>query len=162
MRPSFETLLAGMRAEEAHVDLCWRPTLHARVKVRGTGRWAGMLYRAEVVDVRRSDDTVKVKFDDGGFKRFPAASFAVDVQTAMTPDERKAAEQEAAVAAAKAGGPASVAEAASVAASSTAAGEKVWHSNALDCARSHCSSNCSGRTCPRVYSAARLVRFATT
>lgn len=39
--------------------------------LKGTGRWyQGDGYSAKVVDVRESDDTVKVRYLDGGYKRF--------------------------------------------------------------------------------------------
>ena len=39
--------------------------------IRGTGRWYhGSSYSAKVVDIRESDDTIKIRYLDGGFKRF--------------------------------------------------------------------------------------------
>lgn len=39
--------------------------------VKGTGRWAGKgYYRAQVIECRESDDTVKVRFLDGAMKRW--------------------------------------------------------------------------------------------
>jgi len=44
-------------------------TLH----VHGKGiRWEGMTYTGVVMDVRDSDNTVKLKYADGGYKRYPA------------------------------------------------------------------------------------------
>jgi len=41
------------------------------VFVKGTGRWYhGSSYSATVVDVREEDKTVKIRYADGGFKRF--------------------------------------------------------------------------------------------
>jgi len=46
------------------------------VTVKGVGaRWSHSHYSVVVVDVRESDDTVKVKYTDGGYKRFPYADF---------------------------------------------------------------------------------------
>ena len=46
------------------------------VFVRGTGRWYhGQSYTATVVDIRESDDTVKIRYADGGFKRFSSVDF---------------------------------------------------------------------------------------
>eukprot|EP01062_Namystynia_karyoxenos_P019218 TRINITY_DN17206_c0_g1_i1.p1 TRINITY_DN17206_c0_g1~~TRINITY_DN17206_c0_g1_i1.p1 ORF type:complete len:485 (+),score=183.29 TRINITY_DN17206_c0_g1_i1:80-1534(+) len=46
------------------------------VYLEGTGRWwAGSKFRATVADVRTDDDTVKVRYDDGGYKRFPKEKF---------------------------------------------------------------------------------------
>ena len=52
-----------------------------RVLVTGTGRWwAGKTFNAVITDVR--DDSVKVRYDDGGFKRFSFADFAKLAQPA--------------------------------------------------------------------------------
>jgi len=41
--------------------------------IRGTGRWYhGSSYSAKVIDVRESDNTVKIRYLDGGYKRFKA------------------------------------------------------------------------------------------
>ena len=46
------------------------------VFVKGTGRWYhGSSYSATVVDVRPDDDTVKIRYTDGGFKRFSRVEF---------------------------------------------------------------------------------------
>eukprot|EP01063_Lacrimia_lanifica_P029552 TRINITY_DN452_c3_g1_i1.p2 TRINITY_DN452_c3_g1~~TRINITY_DN452_c3_g1_i1.p2 ORF type:complete len:459 (+),score=209.94 TRINITY_DN452_c3_g1_i1:57-1433(+) len=47
------------------------------VLLKGTGKWwSGALCRATIVDVRESDDTVKVQYSsDGGFKRLPRKDF---------------------------------------------------------------------------------------
>ena len=46
------------------------------VVIRGTGRyWAGINYSATVVDVREEDNTIKVRYADGGYKRFARAQF---------------------------------------------------------------------------------------
>ena len=46
------------------------------VFVRGTGRWYhGQSYTATVVDIREDDNTVKIRYADGGFKRFSADDF---------------------------------------------------------------------------------------
>lgn len=51
-------------------------SLGDRVQVHGTGdRWGGAHYPATVVDIRASDDSIKVKFPDGGFKRYPRGQF---------------------------------------------------------------------------------------
>lgn len=48
----------------------------ARVTLKGTGKyWTGGVFRATIVDIRAADDTVKVQYDDGGFKRFPKVEF---------------------------------------------------------------------------------------
>lgn len=46
------------------------------VLVRGTGKWwGGQHFQAIVTDIRESDQTIKVKYADGGYKRFPMADF---------------------------------------------------------------------------------------
>jgi len=62
-------------------------SLGDRVSVQGTGsRWAGAHHPATVVDIRSSDGTVKVKFPDGGFKRYPQDQFdSLVVPTACNP-----------------------------------------------------------------------------
>merc|ERR1711935_312317 len=46
------------------------------VFVKGTGRrYHGSSYSATVVDVRDNDDTIKIRYTDGGFKRFSRAEF---------------------------------------------------------------------------------------
>lgn len=51
------------------------------VFLEGTGRWwAGLAFRAVVADVRPSDDTIKVRYADGGYKRFSCAEFAALVK----------------------------------------------------------------------------------
>lgn len=46
------------------------------VLLAGTGtRWGGGCFRATIEDIRADDDTVKVKYDDGGYKRFPRSEF---------------------------------------------------------------------------------------
>ncbi len=46
------------------------------VLVKGTGRWwTGRNFSATVTDIRASDNTVKVRYADGGYKRFPRAEF---------------------------------------------------------------------------------------
>lgn len=46
------------------------------VVLKGTGRhWRGVNYNATVVDVRPSDDSIKVRYADGGYKRFPSSEF---------------------------------------------------------------------------------------
>ena len=46
------------------------------VLLRGSGaRYAGGSFCAVVVDVRSTDDTIKVQYEDGGFKRFPRQEF---------------------------------------------------------------------------------------
>lgn len=45
--------------------------LGQKVRVKGTGeRWKGMEFNAVVVDLRKSDGTVKVRYANGGYKRF--------------------------------------------------------------------------------------------
>lgn len=52
------------------------PVVGTRVCISGTGtRWAGQHFIATVVDVRESDATVKVRYMDGGFKRFSEGEF---------------------------------------------------------------------------------------
>eukprot|EP00039_Didymoeca_costata_P027361 m.18274 g.18274 ORF g.18274 m.18274 type:complete len:497 (-) comp6262_c0_seq1:63-1553(-) len=52
------------------------PYIGERVLLRGTGtRWLGGCFRATVVDFRESDNTVKVQYDDGGYKRFAYDEF---------------------------------------------------------------------------------------
>ena len=52
------------------------PKVGERVLLSGTGsRWGGGAFRATVHDVRKDDNTVKVQYDDGGFKRFPRADY---------------------------------------------------------------------------------------
>lgn len=53
------------------------PQLHLgeKVNVQGTGRrWSGMVFSAVVVDT--NTDTVKLRFADGGYKRYPRAQLA--------------------------------------------------------------------------------------
>jgi len=46
------------------------------VFVNGTGRWYhGSSYSATVVDIREDDDTIKIRYTDGGFKRFKRSEF---------------------------------------------------------------------------------------
>jgi hypothetical protein len=53
-----------------------KPRLGEKVILKGEGnRWQGLQFSATVVDVRESDNTVKVQYTDGGFKRFPAAVY---------------------------------------------------------------------------------------
>mmetsp|Transcript_5866 Transcript_5866/g.13993 ORF Transcript_5866/g.13993 Transcript_5866/m.13993 type:complete len:445 (-) Transcript_5866:85-1419(-) len=48
-----------------------RPTIGQHVYIAGTGKWwSGHNFGAVVTDVRDADDTVKVRYTDGGFKRF--------------------------------------------------------------------------------------------
>lgn len=48
-----------------------KPLVGAHVYIAGTGQWwAGEHFGAVVVDVREKDNTVKVRFTDGGYKRF--------------------------------------------------------------------------------------------
>jgi hypothetical protein len=48
----------------------------ARISLSGTGKyWAGGRYRGTIVDIRSSDNTIKVQYDDGGFKRFQREKF---------------------------------------------------------------------------------------
>mmetsp|Transcript_22042 Transcript_22042/g.43805 ORF Transcript_22042/g.43805 Transcript_22042/m.43805 type:complete len:454 (-) Transcript_22042:368-1729(-) len=52
------------------------PILGEKVTLQGVGRrWQSFNYEAVVVDVRESDGTVKVKYADGGYKRFPLSQF---------------------------------------------------------------------------------------
>lgn len=45
--------------------------INQNLYIRGTGRWYhGQSYSAKVVDIREEDDTVKIRYLDGGFKRF--------------------------------------------------------------------------------------------
>jgi len=46
------------------------------VLIRGTGRrWAGVNFAAIVVDIREADGSIKVRYADGGYKRFSAEDF---------------------------------------------------------------------------------------
>eukprot|EP00755_Sulcionema_specki_P005370 Sspe_Gene.4832::Locus_1596_Transcript_1_1_Confidence_1.000_Length_1528::g.4832::m.4832 len=46
------------------------------VMMKGTGKWwSGLLCRAVIADVRTSDNTVKVQYNDGGYKRFTMDEF---------------------------------------------------------------------------------------
>jgi len=48
-----------------------RPAVGQHVYIAGTGKWwSGELFGAVVTDVREADSTVKVRYTDGGFKRF--------------------------------------------------------------------------------------------
>ena len=49
--------------------------------LRGSGRWTGQRYAVHVADVRGEDRTVKVRYDDGGFKRFAHADFLSAIDT---------------------------------------------------------------------------------
>jgi hypothetical protein len=53
--------------------------------MKGTGRrWSGVHYGATIVDIRDGDDSVKVRYTDGGYKRFPRTAF----QNLLVPDEQ--------------------------------------------------------------------------
>lgn len=53
-----------------------KPVNGTHVYIQGTGSWyAGETYGAVIVDVRDSDDTVKVRFTDGGYKRYKTADY---------------------------------------------------------------------------------------
>lgn len=53
-----------------------KPTVGSHVYIQGTGKWyQGDSFGAVVVDVRDSDDTVKIRFTDGGYKRYKTADF---------------------------------------------------------------------------------------
>lgn len=46
------------------------------VLISGTGRWwSGRQYFATVTDIRKTDNTVKIRYPDGGYKRFPMSEF---------------------------------------------------------------------------------------
>lgn len=66
----------------------WRPSLGQHVYVAGTGKWwKGQHFGAVIVDIRDSDATVKVRYTDGGFKRFRAEEFEALVRyQAGTPE----------------------------------------------------------------------------
>jgi len=50
--------------------------------IEGTGRyWRGSTFRAVVADVRPSDNTVKVRYSDGGYKRFDREELTPLVRT---------------------------------------------------------------------------------
>eukprot|EP01060_Flectonema_neradi_P031737 TRINITY_DN489_c2_g4_i1.p1 TRINITY_DN489_c2_g4~~TRINITY_DN489_c2_g4_i1.p1 ORF type:complete len:460 (+),score=113.71 TRINITY_DN489_c2_g4_i1:62-1441(+) len=59
-----------------------------KILLKGTGKWwSGALCRATVVDVRDSDNTVKVQYSaDGGYKRFPKSEY-LDLLTSQDYDE---------------------------------------------------------------------------
>lgn len=62
-----------MRASSAP-EITLAPGQH--VYLAGTGKWwTGQHFGAVIVDVREEDATVKVKFTDGGFKRFKVDEF---------------------------------------------------------------------------------------
>lgn len=53
-----------------------KPVNGTHVYIQGTGSWyAGETFGAVVVDVRDSDDTVKVRFTDGGYKRYKTVDY---------------------------------------------------------------------------------------
>ena len=62
---------------DAEGDSC-TPYVGERVMLQGTGKWwSGEMCRATIVDVRESDNSVKVQYlADGGFKRFPVTEYA--------------------------------------------------------------------------------------
>jgi len=48
----------------------WAPSIGDHIYVSGTGlRWSGKHFGAVIVDVRKPDDTVKLRYIDGGYKR---------------------------------------------------------------------------------------------
>eukprot|EP00931_Biecheleriopsis_adriatica_P090691 TRINITY_DN64630_c0_g1_i1.p1 TRINITY_DN64630_c0_g1~~TRINITY_DN64630_c0_g1_i1.p1 ORF type:complete len:592 (+),score=105.03 TRINITY_DN64630_c0_g1_i1:184-1959(+) len=54
------------------------------VQLQGNGRrWEGQLYGAKIVDIRASDDTIKVQYMDGGFKRFSSHDFKLLVSARL-------------------------------------------------------------------------------
>jgi len=70
------------------------PPVGSLIKLTGTGRWAGNLYAATVVEIRDLDNTIKVEYTGGGFKRFDMfeffeSLFTNDVQTAKAEPEPK-------------------------------------------------------------------------
>jgi len=53
-----------------------KPSVGNHVYISGTGKWyAGEHFGAVVVDVREKDDSVKVRFTDGGYKRYNLVEF---------------------------------------------------------------------------------------
>jgi len=64
-----------------------RPTTGQHIYMSGTGKWwEGQHFGAVIIDVRDSDQTVKVRYTDGGFKRFKAEELRVLVtEQAGTP-----------------------------------------------------------------------------
>ena len=60
-------------------------TVGQKLVLKGSSaRWAGegkqvSTYQATVVDIRSSDDTIKVQYADGGYKRFARKDFAASV-----------------------------------------------------------------------------------
>jgi hypothetical protein len=74
-----EDLEDGETREEDGSDRYFS-SLAARVDVwcylRGTGRrWKGKVFAARIVEVRRQDRSVKVRYEDGGYKRFAEKDF---------------------------------------------------------------------------------------
>ena len=64
------------------------PRMGDAVLIEGTGlRWGGLAYSAVVVDVRASDATIKLRYADGGYKRFWRDEFERRVRSV---DGRKA------------------------------------------------------------------------
>jgi len=65
-----------------------KPSVGNHVYIQGTGKWyAGESFGAVVVDVRDGDDTVKVRFTDGGYKRYKTSELNSLVTTARyTPE----------------------------------------------------------------------------
>jgi len=70
MPPNQEPVLAP--AENLHPTLA----VGRHVYIAGTGQWwSGHHFGAVVVDIRESDNTIKVQYTDGGFKRFKVDVF---------------------------------------------------------------------------------------
>jgi hypothetical protein len=46
------------------------------IVLKGTGSyWGGCNYTGTIVDIRESDETIKVRYSDGGYKRFSKKEF---------------------------------------------------------------------------------------
>ena len=58
-----------------------------KVTMQGTGPWwSGHHFRAQIVDIRKEDETVKVQYPDGGYKRFELGVFENSLVAGNTPD----------------------------------------------------------------------------
>jgi len=78
----FQASLAADHPPGAPTDDSSRSvTVGDRLFVKGTGRWEGKgRYRAEIMECRASDDSVKVRFLDGAMKRWPRHQFMMLVR----------------------------------------------------------------------------------
>jgi len=52
------------------------PYVGKSVLVKGVGRrWKDGFYKAKIADIREDDDTIKIQYASGGYRRFPKAQF---------------------------------------------------------------------------------------